>query len=539
MPAKIPTKWAREVDVVVLGSGAAALTAATLAHDGGAKVLLLEKAPMFGGTTAISGGMPWVPMNKYQQADGVQDSREDALTYIRRLALGRAPDEALFELYLDTAPRMIEYLEAHTPAKWYNPDWFDYYSMFPGARKGRSLDNRPFDAKTLGAWAEKLRRSHAFPPLTVAEGSLSGKIDFELLGKRYEEDVRTMGSALVASLFKGLLERGVETLNETRGRRLIVNNSGEVIGVEAEREGKPFFAGARKGVMLAAGGFEWNTELMKAFLPTVITHPMTPPYNEGDGLLMAMDAGALLGNMTEAWWQVSTRDPSLEYDGKPLNTGAPRGAPASFMVNKHGKRFVNEAGAYNDVPRVFAHFDPVAMDYPNLPAWSIFDHGLKGSTQIGHVASDDPAPDWWVQADTIPELAKKLGIPPRALEETYERWNMYAAEGVDPDFHRHDYHWGYGGQARKPQPMTTPPFYAVEIFVGAIGTKGGPRYNKHAQVLNTQGQPIPGLYVAGNNAASPFGIAYPSGGATIGPAMTFGFIAGQSLAKEQPRSLKP
>ncbi len=538
MPAKMPEKWDREVDVVVLGSGAAALVAATLAHDGGAKVLLLEKAPMFGGTTAVSGGMPWVPANKFQRASGVTDSREEALMYVRRLTHGRVPDESLVELYMDTAPEMIDYLEAHTPAKFYNPDWFDYYSMMPGWKKGRSLDNKPFEAgKQLGPWAEKLRRSHTFPPLTVGEGALGGKIDYELLGKRYEEDIRTMGSALVAALFKGLLDRGIETLNETRAKELVMNEAGEVIGVVAEREGKPFYAGARKGVMLGTGGFEWNTQLMKAFLPSVITHPLTPPYNEGDGLLMAMDAGALLGNMTEAWWQVAATDPNIEYDGRILNTSAPRGMPSSFIVNKKGKRFVNESGGYNDVPRVFGQFDPVGMDYPNLPAWTVFDHSVKSSAQLMHVPPDDPAPDWWVQADTIAELAQKLGIPPKNLEETLERWNMYAAEGVDPDFQRGAYQWGYSGAAPKPKPLTTPPFYAIEVFVGAIGTKGGPRINKEGQVLSTKGEPLPGLYAAGNAAAGVFGISYPSGGATIGPALTFGYLAGKSLAKQKSKAL--
>ena len=537
MPAKIPPQWDREVDVVVLGSGAAALTTAIMAHDGGAKVLVLEKAPLFGGTTGVSGGMPWVPGNRHQQERGIQDSREQALEYTKRLTMGREADWSLVELYIDTASKMIDYLEAHTPMRMYSPPWVDYYSHLPGAVPGRSLDNQPFDAKQLGEWAAKIRRSHTFPPLTILEGGLGGPVDFELLGKRYEEDIRTMGSALVSSLIKGLLDRGVELINEIRARELVIDEDGQVVGVKAEHEGKSFFAGARKGVMLGTGGFEWNRELQRAFLTQEITHPNSPPYNEGDGLLMATDVGAKLGNMTEVWWQVAADDPSLEYDGKQLHSFAPRGMAGGFIVNKHGKRFMNESGGYNDVPRTFANFDPVAMEYPNVPAWSIFDHMTKTGQIIMTVAPDDPAPDWMITAPTIRELAQKINADPKGLEQQLERWNMYAAEGVDPDFKRGEYKFGPTGQAAKPRPLVAP-YYAVQVGAGAIGTKGGPRYDRNGQVLNVKNEKIPGLYVAGNAGSGVFGIAYPAAGATVGAAMVFGFLAGQAVAKEKARSLK-
>lgn len=538
MPAAIPAKWDREADVVVLGSGAAALTAAVLATDGGAKVLVLEKAPMFGGTTGVSGGMPWVPMNRHMKERGFKDSREQALEYTRRLTMGREADPSLVELYIDSAAEVIDYLEAHTPMRMYSPPWVDYYSHFPGAVPGRSLDNQPFDAKILGEMAAKIRRSHTFPPLTILEGGLGGPIDFELLGKRYEEDIRTMGSALVCSLIKGLLDRRVELLNETRAKELVRDESGAIVGVAAEREGKPFYAGARKAVFLGTGGFEWNRELQRAFLTQEITHPNSPPYNEGDGLLMAIDVGAKLGNMTEVWWQVSADDPSLEYDGKQLHSFAPRGLPANFIVNKYGKRFMNESGGYNDVPRVFANFDPVQMEFPNLPAWSIFDHTTKISTQLMTVAPDDPAPDWMITAPTIRELAQKLQVDPKGLEEQLERWNMYATEGVDPDFKRGEYKFGPTGMAAKPTPLVAP-FYAVQVGAGAIGTKGGPRYDKRGQVLNVKGQPIPGLFVSGNAGSGLFGIAYPAAGATVGAAMVMGYHAGKAMAKEKSRPISP
>ncbi len=532
--------WDREADVVVLGSGAAALAAATLASDGGASVLLLEKAELFGGTTAVSGGITWVPMNKHMASVEVSDSREEALTYLRRLALGKAPDESLLEVYVDTAPEMIEYLEANTPVRLYPTKVFtDYYSFMPGGKPyGRSLDNLPFEASRLGSWAEKLRRSHSFPPLTVDEAA---DVDYELMGERYENDVRTMGSALVASLFKGLLDRGVEALNETRALELIVSD-GVVIGVRAEREGEVFHAGARKGVVIATGGFEWNRELTRAFLPMEITHPLSPPSNEGDGLLMAMKAGAMLGNMGEAWWIPAATEPTVEYDGQPLNMGSfARGFASSLMVNRYGKRFANESAMYNDLPKVFFTFDPVAMEYPNLPCWQVFDHSVKSSAVIMFTMPDEPAPDWMVQAPTVEELAEKTGIDRDGLVAAVERFNHYAAEGVDPDFHRGAVPFGTPRTTPdlKPAPLENPPYYAIPVHLGSIGTKGGPRINKDAQVLDAAGNVLEGLYCAGNASAGVFGPAYPSGGGTIAPALTFGYLAGKAVAREASRDIGP
>ncbi|MSQ24873.1 MAG: FAD-dependent oxidoreductase [Dehalococcoidia bacterium] len=539
MPARAPRAWDREADVVVLGSGAAALAAAILAADGGSSVLLLEKAAQFGGTTAVSGGIIWAPRNGHMASVGVADSREEALAYIGRLTRGRAPDDALVELFVDTAHQVVDYLEAHTPVRLYPTKTFrDYYAFLPGGKPyGRSLDNLPFAARQLGPWAEKLRRSHSFPPLTVDEAA---NVDYELLGKRYEDDVRTMGSALAASLFKGLLDRGVEALNFTRARELVVSGAGEAIGVRADREGQDFWAGARQGVVLATGGFEWNRELTRAFLPVEITHPMSPPSNEGDGLLMAMDAGAMLGNMREAWWTPAAADPTVEYDGKPLSQGGiARGVGASLMVNRQGRRFVNEQAMYNDLPKVFFDFDPVAQEYPNLPCWHIFDHSVKSTQMLFTVMPEDSAPDWMAQAGSMAALAGKIGVDAEALVATVRRFNDHAAHGGDPDFHRGE---AYFGTSRTtpvlgPQPLRTPPFYAIQVHAGALGTKGGPRTNGNAQVLNTRGDTIPGLYAAGNVAAGVFGPAYPAGGATIAPALVFGYLAGRTVAREARRKI--
>jgi len=549
MPAKIPAKWDREVDVVVLGSGGAGLVAATLAHDGGAETLLLEKAPLIGGTTGVSGGMPWVPRNKHMAAVGVEDSREDSLTYLRRLTLGIEPDSSLLEVYVDTAHEMIDYLEEHTPLRMFSTSWFaDYYHQFPGGKqRGRSIENHPFDAKQLGEWAQRLRISPIYPPITMEEGSVASdpsQINFALLAERAQNDIRTMGGALVASLFKGLLDRGVEALTEAPARELVLDGDGAVVGVRAEREGGDLYVGARRGVILATGGYEWNKELVSTFLRQGLTHPLSPPYNDGDGLVMAMEAGAALGNMGQAWWSPAVVDPTMEFEGHPLahtGSGIPT-LPGAMLVNRSGKRFVNECTTYMDLPKTFYTFDPVAQEHPNYPSWAIFDDACKSTNIIFTMMPGEPAPDWLDRAPTIRELAEKVGIDPDGLDEQVSRFNRFAAEGVDPDFERGAKAYGphTGGDydaSRTLSALETPPFYALPILWGALGTNGGPRTDENARVKNHRGGLIDGLFAAGNVAAGVFGPTYPGGGATLGPAMTFGYIAGKAAAARPSRDL--
>ena len=262
-----PRVWDRIVDVVVLGSGAAGLVAATLANDGGAEVLVLEKSDLVGGTTGVSGGMPWIPLNRHMADVGVDDTRDEAARYIRRLTLGREPDPALVDVYLDAAPEMLDYLEAKTPLRMTAPTTFnDYYAHLPGGKlAGRSIEPAPFDAKELGSWAPRVRTSPHLPWLTMEEGAkyLRGEAmpDVELAGRRQTDDIRVLGSALVASLLKGLLDRGVDVQTGTPATDLVVVD-GEVIGVRSTIG----LVGARRGVVLACGGFEWNPAMTFGYL---------------------------------------------------------------------------------------------------------------------------------------------------------------------------------------------------------------------------------------------------------------------------------
>jgi 3-oxosteroid 1-dehydrogenase len=549
MIVNAPDKWDRVVDVVVLGSGAAGLAAATLAYDGGADVLLLEKADLIGGTTGVSGGMPWVPMNHHMADVGVSDSREDALTYIRRLTHGREPDPALVERYVDIAPEVIEYLEAKTPARFYAPSTFnDYFEGIPGGKPaGRSIEPVPFDARTeLGEWAARARTSPHLARLTMEEGAkyLRGDEppDFGAIMQRETDDVRCGGSALVASLLKGLLDRGVTIETGAAATDLVVVDD-EVVGVLVEHDGSTEMIGTNKGVVLACGGFEWNDDMVRAFIGREV-FPMSPPHNEGDGHRMAMEAGAALANMTSFWGQPAMLDPEVEFEGQLLyQMGTARSAKGVILVNRNAKRFVNEGVTYQDFPKALGAYDPVALEYPTENVWMIFDQHTKDTTVLlPSILPGAPAPEWIAQAPTVRGLAEEIGLDPDALEATVGRWNEQVAAGEDPDFHRGTVRFeshmsgSFPTPARSMGAVEAGPFYAMPLYDGTLGTNGGPRIDADARVLRHDGTPIPGLYAAGNASASVFGPAYPGGGATIGPALTFGYLAGRHAASREART---
>ena len=547
MPAKKPAQWHEEVDVIVLGTGGAAFTSAILAADQNASVLMLEKTHQIGGTTAFSGGIPWIPMNRYMKEAGIEDSREEAIAFIKRLTQGREPNPKFIELYVDTAYKMIDYLYEKTPVHFTTPDGYtEYYAHISEALHvgTRSLDPIPFDLNSIGEWGPLVRQNPVFPPLTLAEGGAVGGIDFAKVAERMENNIVTMGRALIGSLMKGALDRGIDVRVNTPGKELVLDDEGKVIGVVAEKDGEKVFIGARKGVILASGGFEWNKELIKTFLKGQVTHPMSPPGNEGDGLIMAMEVGAALGNMTEAWYYPTMQDPTFEYEDHIMNqTGGGRFGPNSIIVNKHGKRFAHEGTTYNDLPRTFFEYDPVALEYPNeAPVWMIFDQQLKDKTMIITMMPGEDAPEWVDQANTLAELAEKIGIPVENLEATVARWNEHCENGVDPDFHRGTTHFenltgGGGSIEANLGKIEKGPFYAIPVYLGALGTNGGPRINENGQVISLRGEVIDGLYAAGNAAMNILGPVYPSAGGTIGPAMTMGYLAGIDAGKKAPRTI--
>ena len=537
--------WDREVDVVVVGSGGAALTAATLAADGGAETLVIEKADMLGGTTAVSGGGVWLPLNHKMAEAGIEDNREDALAYIRRITAGSEPDPELLEVFVDTAAEMIKYLEDHTPLRMHISPLPDYYWPWgiPGNRPtpARCLEADPYPVRAeLPEWVDRLVKRGTLMSLgtatTLTEDLLPQSPELaEELRRREEQDIRPKGAALIARLFKGLLERGVETLLEAPARQIVTNHAGDVIGVLAEYEGRKLRIGARKGVVLACGGFEWNPELVKGHIGYDV-HPLTPPGNTGDGLVMAMQAGAQLANMSSYWGTPVMFDPEVTRDGAlvpQFEWG--RGAPSSIVVNRKGKRFANEALPYNDFPKAFGIFDPDAVEFPNAgPGHLVFDTKVRRSQRILSMFPDQADPDWVVKADTIRDLATAAGIDPEALDETVRRFNEHAADGMDPDFRRHEVGLMSPGSVA---PIDTAPFYAVEIHPGTLGTNGGPQIDADGRVRRLGGGVVGGLYAIGNTAANAFGWAYPSGGGTIANGMVFGYRAGRHVASQAARAI--
>ncbi len=543
-----PEKWNLEVDVLVLGSGASGLVAAIAAADSGASVAVLERADLIGGTSATSGGILWVPNNPHQAQHGVQDSRETALAYLGSLSLG-VMDMELAAAFIDRGPEMIRFLEAHTPLHFHLAEGYpDYHAEHPGGlpQGGRSLDPDLFAFAELGEWAARVNRqtSDLHPqapvlPITLTESMAAGLPSRAALAQRSLRDMRGMGQALVGALLKGCLDRKLSLQLNTRALAL-VRAGDAVIGVRAERDGGNVFIKARKGVVLATGGFEWNAELVRAFLRGPLIGPASPPENEGDGLLMAMEAGAQLANMSEAWWMPTIPIPDDSVRGKPLYRLClmERTLPGSLLVNRKAVRFVNEAANYNDIGRAFHNFDPNHFSFMNSEAWLIFDDAFYRKYPVAGFRAGDNAPGGLIRtAHSIAALAEQLQLDPAVLEATVARFNEHAASGRDPDFARGESAYdAYNGDRTLAAPfatlgvLTQAPFHAVRVVSGALGTKGGPKTNVHAQVLNPRGGVIPGLYAVGNAMAGATGMVYGGAGGTLGPGMTYGYIAGLAAA---------
>jgi succinate dehydrogenase/fumarate reductase flavoprotein subunit len=530
------TVWDREVDVVVLGSGAAGLTAALTAAVDGASVEVYEKAPTVGGTTAVSGGIVWIPA--HDRMPGHELTVEDAMSYLRAQSLG-AMDSDLVETFVRTGPAMLDFVEAHTDLRFEVAEGFpDYKPELPGGQPsgGRSLNAVPYDLDKLGDWRDRIT---SFP----ADFSNVG-IDAETRARIHADvddqsgDLCVAGTALIAGLLRGVLDAGVVPHTNARAVELIADALG-VTGVRIELPDKTIQVGARRAVILACGGFEWDDAMVSAFLRGPMRGAVSPPNNTGDGLRMAMTHGADLANMGEAWWVPIVRIPGDTIDGKPRSRSVrlERTRPRSIMVNRAGRRFVNEAGEYNSMAGAFHYLDP-KHGYANDPAWIVFDSlHLKRYGFLG-VEPDDPVPDWFCCSADLDELGAKTGIDSDGLARTVEAWNHHVADGSDPDFGRgssaYDGYWG-DDRAATPAgktlgPIDTAPFFAVPVSVGAMGTKGGPRTDRDGRVQHVRGTAIPGLYAAGNAMAGVTGKAYGGAGGTLGPAMVFGFRAGRAAA---------
>lgn len=533
-------------DLVVIGSGAAGLTGALVAALGGAHVVVIEKAAQIGGTTAISGGGAWIPNNHLAETVGVEDSREEALEYMRACAGELADDDILVAL-VDNGDDMIRLLEDEAGLEF--QVWppvggcIDYRPWLPGAKLGgRTLEVAGFSLGDLGEeWEGRVR----VDPVLRSEHNLleyyRQKMHLASPGSRpqrtmgsSEVDMWWRGTALVGALLKACLDHGVEVRTETAATRLVLDE-GRVVGVVAT-SGEEVFELRAPHVMMATGGYANNEELKQRWLTTPLVYTCDAPTNQGDGHLMGIDAGAQVSGLGDAWWMPHT---PMAYESPVLNaagTREDRSLPHTLMVNSLGKRFMNESVNYYDAGESFGKKVDAAPR--NFPAWLLFDQqGVERYAILAFKVPAGDAPDWLHRADDIEALAASIGVDPAALSSTVGRFNEFARAGVDDDFHRGENPWdvAWGDPDNAPNPslgaLEQPPFYATPVYPGAIATRGGLQIDASGRVLAAiDGEPIPGLYASGNCSNGAVAGAYVGPGATIGPAMTFGYLIGRQVA---------
>jgi len=560
-----------ECDLVVAGSGAAGLAAAVTAAHGGLRVIVAEKAPVFGGTTAWSGGWIWTPCNPLAQRAGVAEDAALPRTYLRNV-LGPHFDARRIDAFLAAAPRMVAFFHEHTAVRLESGTTIpDTYGDLPGAGTGgRSVIAQPYDARELGALVHRLRhplRETTFKGLTIqagpdlrafmnvtrsprAFGHVARRVTRHLadLARHGRAMQLRNGSALVARLLRSAADRGVELRASAAVTRLVLED-GRVRGAILATADGEVEVRARRGVVLAAGGFPHDAARRDALFPRADQHwTLAVPTATGDGLRLGESAGGGVDASLAApgaWCPVSL----VPYaDG---TTGRfphiiERGKPGIIGVLADGRRFCNEGNGYHDYVAAMLASVPPGRE---VASWLVCTHAFQRRYGLGH---SRPAPlpvaphvkrGYLRTGSTVAELARACGIDPAGLERTVTEFNAHARRGEDPAFGRGSTIYNrYQGDARvTPNPCVAPlergPFYAVKVVPGSFGTFMGLATDGHARVLDARGEPIPGLYAAGTDMASVFGGFYPAGGINLGPAMTFGFVAGEHAAASAAPSL--
>jgi len=553
-----------EYDVIVVGSGAAGMVAALTAAHQGLSAVVIEKAAHFGGSTARSGGGVWIPNNEILKRDGVSDTKEAASTYLRTIIGDAVPPERI-DTYLERGPEMLSFVLKNTPLKMcWVPGYSDYYPETPGGKPtGRSVEPLPFDAKKLGPDMPGLEPAYGKIPLNVVvmqqdyvrlnqlKRHPRGVLRSLKVGARSVwagmrgKNLVGMGRALIAPLRIGLREAGVPVLLNTALTDLYVEG-GVVRGVYVRDMNEPEAADprlirVRRAVILGSGGFEHNEQMRVKYQRAPITTEWTvgAAANTGDGIVAAEKLGAALELMEDAWW-----GPTVPLEGSPWFALSERNSPGSIIVNMNGKRFMNESMPYVEACHHMYGGQYGQGDGPgeNVPAWLVFDQQYRDRFIFAGLQPGQRIPKKWldsgviVKASTLEELSHTTNLPVEGLRATIDRFNGFARSGVDEDFHRGEsaYDRYYGDPTNKPNPnlgeISHPPYYAAKMVPGDLGTKGGIRTDVHGRALRDDGSVIEGLYAAGNVSSPVMGHTYPGPGGTIGPAMTFGYLAALHIA---------
>ncbi len=553
--------WDEEFDWIVVGSGGGGMTSALTAHHHGLRSVIIEKSAYVGGSTARSGGCVWIPNNYLALEGGLPDSEELAKTYMAATVGDRTP-AALQQAYLKYGPEMIRFLRDHSEMRFeWSKGYSDYYPEAPGGfADGRALEPVPFDGHQLGSNFRYLRPpvmpGLRYTSISLRAAQIMGGMRRHWSGRRQllktmydttrniltRKAMLTMGQGIAGRLYHSVLRAGIPVERNTALTRLI-QEDGRVLGVEVTRNFKPRRYRATRGVLLAAGGFAHNQAMRDHYhpQPSQAAWSIAVESDTGDGIRAGQAAGARLDLMEDAWWGPVSQVGGQRY---PNFSVTERSTPGAMVVNSLGERFVNEAAPYSDVVhRIHELHNSGGVSH--VPCWIILDRANRNSYMLGLAMPALPLPrkffehEDFFKAPSLEALAQQIGVPGDRLLASVRTFNAYAESGVDADFHRGEsaYDRIFGDpHFRNPNlaPLIKPPFYAVKLYPGDIGTRGGLVTNALAQVLDQDGGVIQGLWATGNSMASVMGHSYPGPGATIGPSMTFGYVAALAAAGKIP-----
>lgn len=549
------------VDFIVVGSGAASLSAALTMQAQGKNVLMLEKSDLVGGTTARSGGVMWIPNNAFLAGDGINDSHDKAAQYLNGLAqsFDNAPGStpARRQAFLSQAPRMVDFLLGQGIELERFPYWPDYYDEQPGAiQEGRCVVAKLFDVNQLGDWKDKLRPGFLQVPATLAEAlivynykrawksriamlTIIGRtIAAKLTGKHYV----SAGAALQGRVLQAALHAGVDIRRESPVSQLVIHD-GEVKGVVTLKDGKPWRIGGALGVMVGAGGFAHNQRMRDEYLPGTSTRwTSAAPTDTGEMIEEMVRCGAAVGQMDEMVGNQCTLPPESQSGEIQQTAQGITAKPHAILVDQTGVRYMNEGGSYMAYCKAMLERNKTVAA---APSWAIFDSQYMKKYMLAGTMPGSKKPQSWFDqgylktADTLSQLATAIAVEADTLMATVTRFNAFVDQNHDADFHRGEraYDRWLGDFLHRPSEtlgrIDHGPFYAVQVFPGDVSTFGGVVTDEHAQVLREDGSVIAGLYAAGVCSASVMGRSYPGAGSSIGPAYTWGFVAARRAAAKR------